>query len=107
MSFPFCRFLSWAFTTLTFIGREVALGLKFAQTEGHIFFLSLSPKTLLVASFMTNPWKLSLDLFLTQRCSLTLEQTLDDINYVYMIPNEGGMDVKYSGQIFSYDGGQR
>lgn len=31
---------------------------------------------------------------------------MDDINYVYMIPNEGGTDVKYSGQILSYNGGQ-
>ena len=31
---------------------------------------------------------------------------MDDINDVYMIPNEGGTDVKYFGQILSYNGGQ-
>lgn len=54
-----------------------------------------------------NPWKLSLDLFATQRCSLTLRYTLGDINDVYMIPNEVEIDVKSCGQILSYNEGTR
>lgn len=52
-----------------------------------------------------NPWKLSLDLFVTQGCSLTLHYTLGDINDVYMIPNEVEIDVKSCGQILSYNEG--
>lgn len=54
-----------------------------------------------------NPWKLSLDLFVTQRCSLTLHYTPGDINDVYMIPNEVEIDVKSCGQILSYNEGTR